>query len=88
MQNGGGPTKGGNVTCTFSRQWLTTYSDIQIEDWMNLTANFGFKVYPNITSTQPSLQGYIANFTLSMTDLASQLVVKLAILSAVSVSIA
>ena len=39
------PAEGGSVTCTFNRQWITIYSDLVLQDWVELSGKFGFKVY-------------------------------------------
>lgn len=62
------PADGGTVTCTFNRQWVTIYSDLILQDWVELKGQFGFKVYNDQNVDTPFPKGYVKDFRLVVID--------------------
>ena len=73
LQSGETAAEGGVVTCTMNRQFETIYSDIVLEDWMELRGKYGFKIYNNTNVVKPFPKGFVHDYKVVVVDSARPL---------------
>ena len=71
--NGNSMSMGGAVVCVSYRNYNTSWSDFNLASQMQVTANFGFRVYTDIKSYNAVAKGFVQNVTLNILDAASHL---------------